>query len=110
MELRLDIASLVEAECSMKKVVRLCTARWSEIGGSIFEPVKVPLRQWIHYHDYLVELAVRVGLVKRNKKKLRHRTKVFYGEDKMFVSGNASCKSLDLSSWISTSAPYWSTP
>jgi hypothetical protein len=97
--LRSDIISLIEKDCSMKKIVRLGGGVWAEykidIETGIFDHDEISVDQLKIYRDYLVYLALRISEIELLVKKIRTTVEVFYGPGSIPIRDNQSRRRLD---------------
>ena len=99
--LRKDIIDLLQNDCNMCKIVRMCNGIWQEEGhakySSIHSHAYVALSEWYLYRSFLVELAIRINFIKLNEKKFKSTVDIYYEVNKKVITkGNTLRKTLDL--------------
>lgn len=91
-QLRKRILNLLQKDCNMKKMVRIAKGIWAEssqeLGGEIYEPVRVSLQTWVEYANYLTELSVHLKSIEFLEKKIRYIKNSFYGGSRIVQRGS----------------------
>lgn len=99
--LRIFIVDMLNNQCNMKKIVRMCGGVWSEdykmdSMRSIVDMDVLPLQAWKDYAEYLVMLSYRVKEIQRIKKKITGLIKAHYTYSKVIGKGGVDRQERDM--------------
>jgi len=95
--IRKQICNLLDTDCNMKSIVRLCQGTWMEKdeNAGIFESDQPDIEDWRQYLKYLQRLSMHMREIRLLKDKISYIEKEFYGNKRLTTQGNKNKRSID---------------
>lgn len=96
--IRKTIIHLLDHDCNMKKIVRMCEGVWTESEtdmADIYDPEVVDFSVWEAYRNYLVRLSFHIKEIKTLQLKISYILEKYYMGGKIGARGNQSSRRLD---------------
>ena len=90
--IRHTIVSLLDHDCNLKRIVRMCDSTWLDPDidfiNEVFDHEVIDMQTWTEYRNYLIKLSMHIQLIQQVRDKINYIGEKFYESNRQTLKGN----------------------